>query len=124
VSEIHDQLQAEGVVKEGRAMMIMGKRGIQGRLYVTADRLVFLTSSSMFGAFGAIGAVLSATVKPKKIKLEIPLAAISGVQRGKFGMNKNIVEVSHGDGDPARFAVRPYDEWAQAIQGAGASPAA
>jgi hypothetical protein len=117
MAEIHDQLQAEGIVKEAFATMIKGKRGSSGRLYLTSKRLVFLKSSPILGAFGAIGGLLTATLKPKKVEVEIPVDAITGVQRGKFGINKNILEVSHGDDDPARFAVK-YDEWEAAVQGA------
>src|SRR5437870_2735398 len=116
MAEIHDQLQAEGVVKEAFGTMIKGKRAFSGRLYLTSRRLVFLKSNPFLGAFGALGGLLTATLKPKNIEIEIPLEAITGVQRGKFGINKNILEISHSDGDPARFAVK-YEEWEQAIQG-------
>lgn len=42
VAQIHDELRAEGVVKEGRAVRMSGKLGFYGRLWLTSQRLVFL----------------------------------------------------------------------------------
>jgi hypothetical protein len=119
MAEIHDQLQAEGIVKQAFATMIKGKRAVPGRLYLTSKRLVFLQANPVLSAFGAIGGLLTATVKPKRVGVEIPLPGITGVQRGKFGINKNLLEVSRAGGEPVKFAVK-YEEWEQALQGATA----
>ena len=123
MAEIHDQLQAEGLTKEAFATMLRGRRGLMGRLYLTNQRLVFLQSNQFLMAFGAIGGLLMGVVKPKKLALEIPLASITGIERGKFGINKNVLEISYGADEPARFAVK-YDEWEAAINGARPQPAA
>jgi hypothetical protein len=119
MAEIHDQLQAEGVVKETFGTIIKGKRAVPGRLYLTSQRLVFLQANPVLALFGAIGGLLTATVKPKRVGVDIPLAGITGVTRGKFGINKNILEVSRAGAEPVRLAVK-YDEWEQALQGATA----
>jgi hypothetical protein len=121
MAEIHDQLQAEGVVKEALATMIKGKRAVPGRLYLTSQRLVFLQANPVLSAFGAIGGLLTASVKPKRLGVEIPLPGITRVQRGKFGITKNLLEVSRAGGEPVRFAVK-YEEWEQALS-ATAAPA-
>ena len=110
MAQIHEDLKAEGVTKEALATMIKGKRGSIGRLYLTPNRLVFLQLSPLFMAFGALGGLLMAVVKPKKIGVEIPLDSITGIERVKHGINKNVLSVSHGSGEEARFAVK-YDEW-------------
>jgi hypothetical protein len=56
LAAIHDELRAEGVLKEGRALIPRGKLATYGRLYLTSQRLVFLQSSRAFMAFGALGA--------------------------------------------------------------------
>jgi hypothetical protein len=117
VAAIHDELTEEGVLKEGRGSMIRGRRGRFGRLVVTQKRVVFLQSSSLLMGFGAIGGLLTVIVKPKKVGFEVSRSAVTGVARVKFGLNKNVLEVTAGDGDPVRFAVTPYEEWAAAIEG-------
>jgi hypothetical protein len=118
MAEIHDQLAAEGIVKEAQGSMIKGRLAVYGRLYLTSTRLVYLQSNRALSAFGALGALAMGLLKPKKLVVDIPLNSITGVTRGKYGPNKNILEVSHSGGDPVKFAVR-YDEWEQALQGAG-----
>ena len=117
MAEIHDQLAAEGILKEGMCPMIKGRRGVFGRLYVTEKRIVFLKSNQLLMAFGAIGGILTGVIKPTKLEVEIPREAVTGVERGKYGMNKNIIEISYRGADaPARFTVKPYEEWAAAVQ--------
>lgn len=117
MAEIHDQLAAEGVLKESASTSIKGKRAVLGRLYVTKERVVFLKANPLFLSFGAIGGLLFGSIKPKKVELDIPRSAITGVARGTFGRNKNIIEISYGQEKPARFPVKSYEEWAAAIGG-------
>jgi hypothetical protein len=122
MAEIHDQLAAEGIVKETMCSMLKGRRAVFGRLYVTQKRIVFLQSNSLLAAFGALGAVLMGVIKPNKVAIEIPRSSVTGVARGKYGPNKNILEVSYANAEgPARFAVKPYEEWAAAVE-PGAAP--
>ena len=124
VAQIHDELRAEGVVKEGRAVRMSGKMGFYGRLWLTSQRLVFLQSSRLFMAFGALGALLGQVIKPRKMAISIPLTSITDVQRTKYAMNKNIMEITYNGGDAARISVTPYEEWEQAVQSARAVPTA
>lgn len=88
-----------------------------GRLCVTEQRIVFLQSNSALAAFGAIGGLLLGLIPPKKVTVDIPRSSVTGVARGKYGPNKNILEISHEDAeDPVRFAVKPYEDWAAAVQ--------
>jgi hypothetical protein len=117
MAEIHDQLAAEGILKEGLCPMLKGRRGVFGRLYVTEKRIVFLKSNQFLMAFGALGSILMGVLKPSKLEVEIPREAVTGIERGKYGMNKNIIEISYrGAAEPARFTVKPYEEWAALIQ--------
>jgi hypothetical protein len=124
MAEIHDQLAAEGIVKETQTSRIHGKLATYGRLYVTNERVVFLRTNPLLGGLGAIGGALMALVKPKKVTVDIPRSSITGVQRGKYGPNKNILEISYaGSDEPAKFAVKPYEEWAAAVQPTAPTPA-
>jgi hypothetical protein len=124
VAEIHNQLQAEGIVKVGHCMLIDGKRAHSGHLYVTRERVVFLKANAGLGAFGAIGGLPKATMTPSNAAADIPLREITGVERGKFGRNKNILEISGSDGNSVRFVASPYEEWEQAVKAGGSQLAA
>jgi hypothetical protein len=116
MAKIRDQLQAEGVVKEARSHMIKGMRASSGLLYLTSRRLVFVKTNAAFGAFGLVGGLLGALIKPSNVTADIPLEDVTGVQRGKFGRNNSILEISQGMGDSFRFSVKGFEEWEQAIQ--------
>ena len=125
MAAIHDELAAEGLIKE--AFCSMQKPGARrwqiGRLYVTQKRIVFLASNPLLAGFGALGGLLLGVIKPKKVALEIDRSAVTGVARGKYGMNKNVLDVSFsGSEEPARFAVKPYEEWAAVVQPEAAAP--
>lgn len=119
MAAIHDELAAEGLIKDAFASCRKpgSKRWQTGRIYVTEKRIVFLASNPLLAGFGAIGGALMAMMKPKKLVLEIPRTAVTGVERTKFGINKNVLDISfQGSEEPARFAVKPYEEWAAAVQ--------
>ena len=120
MAEIHDQLESEGVVREGYAAAVKGAFGLPGRLYLTGRRFVFLQSNPLFFAFGAAGAALGVAKKPKNLKLDIAVGEISDVSTEKFGMTKNALTVTRSNGEVAKFNVKDNDEWAAALRGAQA----
>jgi hypothetical protein len=120
MAAIHDELEAEGIqyYSDG-AYLTRGRLGA-GRFYVTGKRVVFLRQNPLFSLGGVIGAVLAAKVKPKKVGLDVPLSAITGVQRGTVVRNKNVLEISHGNDKPSRIAVKSYDTAVAAMKAGGA----
>jgi hypothetical protein len=123
MAQVHDELQAEGIVKEGRGVRMSGKMGFTGRVVLTNQRLVFLQANRLLMGFGLLGALFGQLMKPKNAAVSIPLSSITDVQRTKYAMNKNIMEISYGEGESARISVTPYEEWEQAVQSARAAAA-
>jgi hypothetical protein len=122
MAEIHDQLESEGIVREGYAAAVRGAFGLPGRLYLTGRRLVFLQTNPLFFAFGAAGAALGVAKKPKNLKLDLPVGEITDVSTEKFGMTRNALTVTSASGEVAKFNVKDNEEWAQALRG-GQAPA-
>ena len=60
--------------------------------------------------FGALGAVLSRYSRGTHA-LDIELDRIASMDRGKFGFNKNILDVTLSDGTKHRLSVERYDEF-------------
>jgi hypothetical protein len=118
MAEIHDQLASEGIVKEGQAASMRGPFGASGRLYLTGRRLVFLKMNPLFMAFGAIGAALGVATKPKKVQFDIPLSEIGEVAKEKAGLARSILAVSRSGGEVAKFGVKDFEGWADAVRSA------
>jgi hypothetical protein len=124
MAQIHDELRAEGVVKDGSAVSLTGgdQAGLRlasyGRAYLTSERLVFLQYSRWFSAFGLLGVLGRYLSKPRKVAISIPLASITDLERTKYAANKSIMAITYDDGDTARITLTPYEEWEQAVQSA------
>ncbi len=80
-----------------------------GRFELTARQLIFYQRSYWFQMFGLIGALLGMKSKGKRA-LEIELRQIRGLARGKFGLNKKILDVTLADGSEVRLSIAKYDE--------------
>jgi hypothetical protein len=122
MAEIHEQLEGEGLVKQAQVTLITGRLNALGRLYLTGRRLVFLKMNPLFMGFGAIGAALGVAMKPKKVAVDIPVSDISSVSKDKFGpLGRTALAVNRANGEVVKFAVKDYDEWAEAVESARAA---
>lgn len=81
-----------------------------GRLELTSSALVFYKRSKFFLLFGLLGALL-ARKSPGKRALDLPLATITGVARGKHGFNKKVLDVTTASGATTRFMVDRFDDF-------------
>ena len=120
MAAIHDELDSEGIQYFSDGAYLTRARLGAGRFYVTTKRVVFLRQNPLFSLLGGIGGLLSAKVTPKKVGLEVAVSDITGVQRGTFGPRKDILEISHGNDKPSRFAVKNYDTAVVAMKTVGA----
>jgi hypothetical protein len=110
-------------IRQDSAAMFSGKRMQAGTLLLFPDRLVHVASNlagvGLLG--GALGAVLAAQAAKSRAVgratqggkgvLEIPFVDISGIGRGKQGLNRNILEIRLIDGSAFKFGVK-FDRWA------------
>ena len=85
-----------------------------GRFELTSDRVIYYEKSSLWLMFGALGALLSRYSSGKR-HTELELSRIASTARGKFGFNKNILDVTMTDGTSHRFTIERYDEFTAAL---------
>jgi hypothetical protein len=98
----------EPVIAESRGGYFKSKlRMFQGRAELTARGLIWYQSSIWWQMFGFIGALLA--MKGGKRAFELDLTQIQGLTRAKFGLNKNILDVTMADGTTHRFSLAKYD---------------
>lgn len=96
--------------------LIAGKLNVRlGRLELTAHELRVMTPSRFFMMFGLIGMLLARRAKGK-LALSIDLAQIRSVARGKYGVNKKILDVTVADGQTHRLMVDDFDRFAAALR--------
>lgn len=96
----------EGIIKEEGAMYLKSALNAQrGRLYVTTKRILFLK---------AINSVQS-IVGVSPVVCNVPRTAVKEVTQSKQGLNKNVLQISLGDGTQYRFSVNDYGSWASIL---------
>jgi hypothetical protein len=94
-----------------------GRRVMLGRFELTATRIVYYQLSSLWMMFGLIGALLSRRSAGKQA-LELEFANISSIARGKYGLNKKILDVKLMDGSEHRLVVDKFDEFVERLTAA------
>ena len=117
---------AEPVLFESSGGLMKGRRMFVGRVELTATRLVYYRSSSLWMMFGLIGALLGRRSAGKR-DLEIEFAKIATVARGKYGLNKKILDFKMSDGSEFRLVIDRFDELVErltAISGLTVAPLA
>lgn len=119
---------AEPVLATSNGGLIKGKMNVVfGRVELTARAVVFHQRSRLWMMFGLLGALLSMRSRGKRA-LELELTAISQLARGKYGLNKKILDVTMADGSTHRLMVDKYDDFTaqlrdQLARGARLEPA-
>jgi hypothetical protein len=111
VAAMSDQAMTttEPVLFESNGGRFQGKlRMFMGRFELTASRIVFYQRSIWWQMFGLIGALLGRRSAGKRV-LDIELATIASLARGKFGLNKKILDITRTDGSEVRIAIDKYD---------------
>ncbi|MCA9675535.1 MAG: hypothetical protein H6709_12205 [Kofleriaceae bacterium] len=86
------------------------RRMAPGRFELTATRIIYYQRSSFWMAFGALGMLLSRLTAGKRA-LELDLTQIAAIARGKYGFNKNILDVTMRDGVAHRITIERYDDF-------------
>lgn len=91
--------------------LIRGKLKVDlGRLELTSTGVVFYQRNKLFYLFGLLGALLAARTTGKRA-LEIPLGAVTGLARSKYGFNKKVVDVTLADGAVHRLTIDKFDDF-------------
>jgi len=90
-------------------LFLSKRRMVFATIELTATHLVVYRKSMLWLFFGAIGALLSRGARGKRA-LELPVASIASVARGKYGFNKKILDVTMTDGKTHRISIERFDE--------------
>jgi hypothetical protein len=107
----------ESVLLQSRGGHIKGKLSVDlGRFDLTAQRIVFYKWSYWYRMFGLIGMLLAMRSRGT-VALELELGQISGLARGKYGINKKVLDVTVG-GTTHRLTLDNYDAFAVAVRDA------
>lgn len=113
----------EAVIAESPAMWIADGKDVRpGRLDLTPTRLVFFQASARTGVVGTMLGLLTPRSRGQRA-LEIELASIASMQRGRFRVNRNVLELALADGTAHRVIVDKYEAFCSHLNArAGARP--
>src|SRR5262249_42290420 len=101
----------EPVLFESNGGRFQGKlRMFPGRFELTAARIVFYQRSIWWQMFGLIGVLLGRRSAGKPA-LDMEPTAIASPARGKFGLNKKILDLTLTDGSTVRLMIDTYDDF-------------
>jgi hypothetical protein len=101
---------AEQVIIESGGSYFKGKmRPIPGRLELTPTRIIYYKRSFWAQSFGFLGALLASKVGKRDTDIEF--SGISTIARGKYALNKKILDIAMTDGTNHRIAVDKFDEF-------------
>lgn len=77
-------------------------KAMHGNAYVTSGRIVFeARPMMMFALFGILGYLLSR----KKVVLSLSLSEVTGFNKVKYGLNKNVASIEMIDGTTPRISL-------------------
>ncbi|MEZ4404495.1 MAG: hypothetical protein R3B06_31030 [Kofleriaceae bacterium] len=97
--------------------LIAGKLNVRfGKVDLTASELQVRVVSPIYRMFGLIGMLLGRRAKGK-LALTVPLGRVRSVTRGKYGLNKKILDVTVDDGQCHRLMVDDFDRFTTALRG-------
>lgn len=96
--------------------IIAGKLNVRvGKVALTSRALEVRVMSRLFMMFGLVG-VLIGRKTAGKLALTIELASIRAVARGKYGINKKILDVTVDGGVTHRVMVDDFDRFTAALR--------
>ena len=78
------------------------------RIDLTTDRLQIHERNRWLASMGLLGFLLARWLAPKLV-VDLPLAQIATLARGKFGLNKKILDLTATDGASYRLTITDYD---------------
>lgn len=96
--------------------LIAGKLNVRlGKVELTASELQVRTISRAYQMFGLIGMLLGRRAKGT-LALTIALGRVRTVSRGKYGLNKKILDITVDDGQTHRIIVDDFDRFGDALR--------
>ncbi|MBL8625139.1 MAG: hypothetical protein JNK64_27765 [Myxococcales bacterium] len=107
---------APAPIAKSHGGLIAGKLNVRfGKVELTASELRVLTISRAYQMFGLIGMLLGRRAKGT-LALTIDLGRVRTVARGKYGLNKKILDLTVEDGQTHRVMVEDFDRFGAALR--------
>jgi len=107
-----EELEKEGILKEEKIGYLKSKMNLmQGALYLTPNRLVLDAHKTGVGGLGILGFLLKKQVEKKSFGFNLEFKDIKEIAQGKYGLQKNVLEITDKQNDTYRIIVKNYQEW-------------
>jgi hypothetical protein len=115
MSAVLAELEKEGISKQEKVTFFKSKiNALEGQIYLTPTRLVVMSvSANKVRLGGLVGAFIELTKKKTYpvLQLNIELDKIKDLNKGKFGLNRNILEITNQEDEVIKVGVKNYEEW-------------
>ena len=101
-------LEEEIIIFESDAVWMKSTFGNKiGRMYLTNLRLIFSANPNILftALFGLLGFILSKLLTKKKPAFELYAKDIKTIQRTKYGLNKNILDIGDASNNVYRISI-------------------
>jgi hypothetical protein len=103
------------VLFQTRGMVILGKLRVHPVRYeLHADRIVIYKQSRILLGLGLIGLLLAAKMRGKHY-LDLELSQIRRYGRGKYGLNKRVLDVTLADGTTHRLIIDKFEPFVDCL---------
>jgi hypothetical protein len=105
----------EAVLFQTRGMLILGKLRVHPVRYeLQSDRIVVWKQSRILLGLGLIGLLFAAKMRGKR-HLDLELSQIRKYARGKYGLNKRVLDVTLADGAMHRLIIDKFDPFVDGL---------
>jgi hypothetical protein len=105
----------EAVLFQTRGMLILGKLRVHPVRYeLQSDRIVVWKQPRILLGLGLIGLLFAAKMRGKR-HLDLELSQIRKYARGKYGLNKRVLDVTLADGAMHRLIIDKFDPFVDGL---------
>ena len=105
----------EAVLFQTRGMLILGKLRVHPVRYeLQSDRIVVWKQPRILLGLGVLGLLFAAKMRGKR-HLDIDLSQIRRYARGKYGLNKRVLDVTLADGTTHRLIVDKFEPFVDGL---------
>ncbi|MBL7912065.1 MAG: hypothetical protein JNJ41_13485 [Bacteroidia bacterium] len=87
----------------------------QATLTMTATKISLQCNKTAMGGLGLLGALLRKRIEKIDTVFDLDLESIRSVEQGKFGAEKNVMQITFNQNVTYRVIVNNYKEWEDLI---------
>lgn len=106
------------VLRQGMLLTLKAGIWVKGQTVLTTERFYRQVKGTpfLYNFFGLLGNMLN-NMFPAKTDIDIQLASITEIGRGKMGLKKDVLYIGTMDGKSYQFTPN-YDSWIAGLKGA------